>query len=199
MQGYAIENISPGLPDPTLDSQRIFRAVLLTMSRPGTVTVLGERLKAPAPLMPAAAAVCLALADMDTPVWLGESPSPEMLAYLRFHCGCPVTSDPSAAAFAVLEDGKRLPDLNIFSKGHQEYPDRAATLIIQVRDIRIGSGVRLTGPGIKSEVRIKVAGLHPEFWNEFQDNHACFPMGYDVILAAHNEIASLPRSVKVEV
>lgn len=193
-----MEHLSPGLKDPVLDSQRIFRSILSTMSRPGTVTVLGNWPQAPQPLKPAAASVCLALLDMDTPLWVDET-TPEMETYLRFHCGCPITPAPSKAAFAIVTSGMYLPDLSQFSIGHPEYPDRSATLIIQVTDIQVGEGVHLSGPGIEREERIRVTGLDEAFWPAFAENNACFPLGWDVILATATEIASLPRSVKAVV
>lgn len=199
MQGIAFENISPGLQDPVMDSQRIFRAVLLTMSRPGTVTVLGNWAQPPKPLTPAAAAVSLSLADMDTPVWLGSDMHKDIETYLRFHCGCPIARRHREAAFALVLDGTDLPDLREFNPGTQEYPDTSATLIIQVKSIMVGSGVTLTGPGIRDKVRIAVDGLDSNFWREFKHNHNQFPLGYDVILASDTEIASLPRTVEVEI
>ncbi|QGY39203.1 phosphonate C-P lyase system protein PhnH [Pseudodesulfovibrio cashew] len=198
MQGQT-ETVSPGLESPVMDSQRIFRAVLATMARPGTVTVLGNWPDPPRPLRPAAASVCLALADLDTPMWLGENPPAEVSTYLRFHCGCPVVQDQESAGFALVLDGTRLPDLSRFNPGHQEYPDRSTTVIIQVNRLEVGSGVRLTGPGIKDEMRLGVVGLEENFWTEMGRNHARYPLGYDVILATDTEIASLPRSVRVEV
>ena len=197
MHGH-METVTPGLGNPVLDSQRIFRAVLLTMSRPGTVTVLGNWPDAPRPLRPAAAAVCLALADLDTTIWLGDTPPADVSTYLRFHCGCPVVSTQEEARFAVIMDGTRLPDLTRFNPGHQEYPDRSATLIIQVNRMEVGNGVRLTGPGIKHEMLLNVVGLEDRFWTALKANHARYPLGYDVILATDTEIASLPRSVKAE-
>lgn len=199
MQGYAVQNISPGLQNPVLDSQRIFRAVLLTMSRPGTVTVLGNWPAPPQPLKPAAASVCLALADLDTPMWLDGNIHTDIETYLRFHCGCPLARTQEEATFAVVMDGQNLPDMGLFHPGDQEYPDRSATVVIQVKAIHVGRGVTLKGPGIRGEVKLAVDGLDARFWREFETNQARFPLGYDVILATDTEIASLPRTVQVEV
>jgi len=199
MPEFAYENISPGLQHPVLDSQRIFRAVLLTMSRPGTVTVLGNWPAPPSPLKPAAASVCLALADLDTPLWLESTIHSDIQTYLRFHCGCPLTQKQEDASFAVVMDGNDLPDLKKFEAGTEEYPDRSATVIIQVRELNVGRGVTLTGPGIKDSTKLTVDGLDSGFWREFKKNSERFPLGYDVILASDTEIASLPRTVRVEV
>ncbi|MBG0774811.1 MAG: phosphonate C-P lyase system protein PhnH [Desulfovibrionaceae bacterium] len=192
-------DIRPGMANPVMDCQAVFRALLLTMSRPGTIATLGRRLAPPAPLTPAAAAVFLTLADMDTPVWLGDAATPELCTYLRFHCGCPIVREPGRAAFALVADGRRLPELDGFAAGHQEYPERSATLVLQVTGFDTASGVRLTGPGVNGETVLGVDGLSPGFWPAFMDNHSRFPLGYDAILCSEDEIAALPRSVRVEV
>lgn len=199
MQENALDKVTPGLKNPAQDNQRIFRAILLTMSRPGTVTVLGNWAKPPKALHPATAAVCLTLADMDTPLWIGKNGPQDVQTYLQFHCGVPIVRKQEKAAFAVLLDGNDLPDFTLFNRGDLEYPDRSATVIIQVMSIEVGRGVKLTGPGIKNEIQIEVGGLHFDFWQIFQQNNRNFPLGIDVILATPTEIVSLPRTVQVEV
>ncbi|WP_316896381.1 phosphonate C-P lyase system protein PhnH [Pseudodesulfovibrio indicus] len=196
MQGHAMDTARDPR-DPAHDNQRIFRAILLTMSHPGTVTVLGNWPKPPKGLHPAAAAVCLALVDMDTPLWTGAAAPLDIQTYLRFHCGCAIARKPVNAAFGLILDGFELPDLDAFNPGDLEYPDRSATLIIQVRSMDVGRGIRLSGPGIQGETRLHVDGLNADFWLALQRNGRRFPLGYDVILATKTEIVSLPRTVRV--
>ena len=59
-----------GLADPVFDSQKIFRAVLDATSHPGRVVSVPLPVEPPAPLRPATASLCLALVDLDTPLWL---------------------------------------------------------------------------------------------------------------------------------
>lgn len=199
MQGYAIDDVGQGFSNPPIDNQRTFRAILMTMSRPGSVTVLGNWTQPPKKLHPATAAVCMTLVDMDTPLWLGKGTPRDVQTYLRFHCGCPVVRKQENGAFGLILDGTALPDMKGFNAGDLEYPDRSATVIIQVSAINVGTGVRLTGPGIKEETRLHVEGVDSEFWTLLKENNSRFPLGYDVILATPNEIVSLPRSVQVEV
>lgn len=196
MQGHAMDAAREPR-EPALENQRIFRAILLTMSRPGTVTVLGNWPRPPKGLHPAAAAVCLALVDMDTPLWIGPSGPLDIQTYLRFHCGCTVCRRPESAAFGLILDGQELPDLGQFHPGDLEYPDRSATLIIQVKAMNVGRGIPLSGPGIKGETRLHVDGLNPDFWRSLQRNGRRFPLGFDVILATQTEIVSLPRTIQV--
>jgi len=189
----------PGLADPTLDSQRIFRSALDAISRPGRIVEMTAAIPAPAPLHPAAAAVCLALLDFDTPLWLDDTAArPEVVEWLKFHCSVPLAAEPEAARFALVADSERMPPLSAFGAGTAEHPDRSATLIVQVTALIGGTGRRLTGPGIATEVHLDVAGVPETFWTWASANHALFPRGVDIFLSAGQVIAALPRTTRVE-
>ena len=189
----------PGLADPTLDSQRIFRSVLEAISRPGRIVDVATAIQPPAPLHPATAAVCLTLLDFDTPLWLDDAAArPEVVEWLKFHCGMPLTGEPEAAGFALVADAGRMPPLGAFNAGTAEHPERSATVIVQVRALIGGTGRRLTGPGIADEVHLDVAGTPAPFWSGAFDNHAQFPRGVDLLMSAGQVIAALPRTTRVE-
>lgn len=189
----------PGLADPVLDSQRIFRRVLDAMSHPGRIVELAVADAGPGPLHPATEAVCLALVDLETPLWLDAAGrTAEVTAHLRFHCGCPIVDEPAHARFAVVADPVRMPELGHFDPGTDEYPDRSATIIVQARELSGDAGRRLTGPGIETEARLDVLGLPGAFWEALRANHDRFPRGVDVLLTAGRRLAALPRTTRVE-
>lgn len=192
-------SIAPGFADPVFDSQATFRAALDALARPGRVVPLPPRLTPPAPLNPAAAALCLTLADLDTPLWLDPAADSDAVrGYLRFHSGAPLVADRAAAHFAVLAAPGAIADLEGFAPGTPEYPDRAATLIVQVAGFGDTGGVSLNGPGIETVRRLAVDGLLAGFWDWARANHAGYPLGVDVLFAADDRIAGLPRSTAVE-
>lgn len=197
MHGNAVQTTTQRLSDPAHDNQRIFRAILLTMSRPGTVTAIGNWPSPPNGLHPAAAAACLTLVDMETPLWMAPDTPKDIQTYLRFHCGCPLATTPEQGAFGLILDGTKLPDLDQFNPGDIEYPDRSSTLIIQVQSLDVRHGIELSGPGINGTTRLHVKGLDTIFWQALQRNNRRFPLGYDVILTTKTEIVSLPRTVQV--
>jgi alpha-D-ribose 1-methylphosphonate 5-triphosphate synthase subunit PhnH len=188
-----------GLADPVLDSQRIFRAVLEAMSHPGRVVSLGLEGGPLPPLHPATLAICLALADFETPLWLDAAGrTAEVSAHLRFHCGCPLVDDPARARFAVVAAPAAMPEIDRFDPGRAEYPDRSATVIVQARTLAGGTGRRLSGPGIGSDGRLEVDGLPARFWEGLRANHDRFPRGVDVLLTAGTSLAALPRTTRVD-
>jgi alpha-D-ribose 1-methylphosphonate 5-triphosphate synthase subunit PhnH len=189
----------PGFADPVLDSQWVFRAVLDAMGHPGRVVEVRGSETAPAPLHPAAAAVCLTLADFETPVWLDTRASTlEALGYLRFHCGCRLVNAPEQGRFALISDPGSMPPLTAFDLGSDEFPDRSTTLLVQVEGLTAGRGRKLTGPGIRLEARLEARGLPDAFWQGLRHNHALFPRGVDVLLTAGRQLAALPRTTAVE-
>ena len=182
-----------------LDSQRIFRGVLDAMSHPGRVVPLGLEGAAVGPLHAATVAICLALVDFETPLWLDAAGrTPAVTAHLRFHCGCPLVDDPAQARFAVVAGPAVMPDLAGFDPGTDEYPDRSATVIVQARALTEGAGRRLTGPGIAVDARLDADGLPERFWDGLRANHDRFPRGVDVLLTAGTRVAALPRATRVE-
>jgi alpha-D-ribose 1-methylphosphonate 5-triphosphate synthase subunit PhnH len=188
-----------GLADPVFDAQRVFRAVLHALAHPGRVVTLDRVAEAPPPLMPASTAVCLALLDFETPLWLSpDSRGPDVLEWLRFHCGVPVVDEPAAARFGLITEPALAPPLDLFDAGTDGAPDRSATVVMQVGALVEGAGVRLAGPGIASEVRLDVTAATPFFWEAVRANGRRFPRGVDFLLAAGPCLAALPRTVRVE-
>jgi len=189
--------VHPGFADPVLDSQRAFRAVLDAMAHPGRI-VTATAPGAPAPLGPAAAAVCLTLLDFHTPVRLdAAAATAEVVDYLRFHCGMVLVEAPAAARFVLIADATGMPSLDDIDAGTDERPDLSATVVVQVAGLTQGRGYRLTGPGIEGEARLEVAGA-PRLWEVARANAARFPRGVDLILCAGEQLAALPRTTRVE-
>lgn len=194
----ALQNLAPGFDDPQLDAQRVFRQLLQAMSRPGQVVPIDRLPEAPTPLSGAAAALALTLFDLDTPIWLSKDLRAAAGDYVAFHTGAPLTEEIGAASFVLVADGNALPDLAQVALGDPEYPERAATVIVQVTKLQIASGYRLRGPGVLGHVDVSVEGLSEDFWNAWQANHKRFPLGFDAVLVAGDMVLGLPRTVTVE-
>ena len=192
------DTLLAGFNDTTLDSQRAFRAALDALSRPGRIVTMPDLLPdgAPQPLMPATAALALALFDYETPVWLDEAAdTPAVRDWLRFHCGCPLVSDKAEARFALLAGTAEA--LAGFDTGTDAYPDRSATLIRQVENLSDGPAYCLSGPGIAQEETLKINSLYAGFDSDWQKNAKLFPRGLDLFLVAGDRLAGLPRTVAI--
>lgn len=191
-------DIAPGLADPPHDAQRLFRAVLEGFSHPGRIITLPQPPAGVGPLSAAATAFVLTLVDRDTPLWL--APAFDVAAvrdFVRFHTGAPLVTHETEALFALLTPD-RAPLLDGFAVGSDPYPDRSATLIVEVPSLSAGPERRVRGPGIQDRATIRIDGLASSFWSEWKANHALFPCGVDVVFTAGSELLALPRSIVVE-
>lgn len=191
-----------GFGDTVHDSQAVFRSVLHAMSRPGAVQELAVSLSPPAPLLPATAAVCLTLLDLETRLWIdgGSRDVARARDFLAFHTGAPTAASMGDADFVVVVDGSLLPRLETFHQGSDEAPEKSATLIVQVTDLddmRTDDVWRLSGPGIDGTTGLHIEGLRSGLAEELADNRARFPRGVDLILCAETRVAALPRTTKV--
>ena len=109
-----------------------------------------------------------------------------------------VTSDPRQAAFAFIADAVHAPAFDGFSLGTVEYPDRSATLVLQVEGFGNGQRLLLSGPGIPDVRSFSAQPLPPDFHARLAANRALFPRGVDLILVSPDAVAALPRSVALQ-
>ena len=190
--------LAPGLADPSHEAQRLFRSVLDAFSHPGRVVELRDAPVGPGTLSPAAAAFLLTFADRETPLWLEAGvDKQEVRDFLRFPAGAPLVHAREAATFAVIIAGGGEPFAG-FAIGTDTYPDRAATLVIEVPALEGGRATIWRGPGIDGEIQVAIDGLGDGFWPAWTANHALFPCGVDLVFASGSRLIALPRSVAVE-
>src|SRR5262249_40627992 len=116
--------------------------------------------------------------------------------FIRFHTGARVVVSSEDAAYAVISDTARLPPLTDFAQGTPEYPDRSATLILQVRELNT-TGWRLEGPGISGHAQFSASPLPADFVQRALANRSRFPCGIDVFFTTSAELAALPRSTRL--
>jgi alpha-D-ribose 1-methylphosphonate 5-triphosphate synthase subunit PhnH len=178
-----------GFADAPIAAARAFRAALEAMARPGTIwDVTGAA--PPGPLSVAAGVLVLTLCDGTTPVHLaGAFDVPLLRDWITFHTGAPLV--PAEQARFALGTWADLVPVDRFPIGLPDYPDRSATLIVEL-PVLLAQGVRLTGPGIETEAALSL----PET-TAFVANRALFPMGFDCYFTCGARLAGLPRSAIV--
>lgn len=178
--------LTGGFTDPAPEAARAFRAVLNAMARPGVVERVAGALP-PAPLSVAAGVLLLTLTDRTTPIFLSLSHDlPLIRDWIAFHTGAPPA--PAQEAVFALGDWEGLQPLSRFAIGTPDYPDRSATLIVEVAALAPATH-RLTGPGIRGASVQRLPGVRPE---------ARFPLGLDLILTCGDSLAGLPRTTSAE-
>ncbi len=185
MQSLALEG---GFQNAPTDAAHAFRSIMTAMARPGEISRV-DGATPPAPLSVATGVTLLTLCDPDTPVFLGKSVNAqEIIDWITFHTGAPLV-EAKDAMFAVGS----WQDLTLddFPIGTAEYPDRSATLIVEVPTLD-NTGAILAGPGIKDTSRLTVPDI-----DAFQTNRQNFPLGLDFIFTCGNRLACLPRSTRV--
>lgn len=213
-----LADLPPGLADPVHHAQQSFRRVLDALAQPGRL----QRLPADVvdPLQGPAAragqprwgrglsAVLLTLLDAETSLHLGERlDTPEARAWLRFHTGVRLVAPAWRAAFMAARAADiEAATLDALDLGTDEAPQRGATLVIEVGQLDDASGpppagpshtLRLRGPGVPGERRLRVTGVARAVWCRRIDLEAERPRGIDLLLVAGDTLAGLPRSTRI--
>lgn len=201
MNAFDLAAVGPGFSDPVLESQAVFRRSLEALSHPGRIVHVDEPLDPVPGVTPAAGALLLSLLDADTRVWLSDSlASGPVPATLKFHTGCYLAAVPEEADFGLVASPTELPDLTRFSCGSDEFPERGATLVLQVPDLQDAGPCawRLHGPGIRDRASLHVEALGWPFLRQWAANVAQFPRGVDLFLASGRRLCGLARTTRIE-
>ena len=194
-----VKELPPGFADKVKSAQSTFRSVMDAMARPGSVQRIVAAAGTPLPMMRGTAAIALTLFDHDTPIWLDAkmSATSDLAKWLKFHTGAPVVQDCSICSFALIGNTSALPDLDGFSFGSNEYPDRSTTLILQLESLGEGDTIELRGPGIDGIATMQAAIEPPDLFERLAINEKLFPRGIDVVLVADDSIVAIPRTTRL--
>lgn len=189
---------APGFADPVKGSQRAFRDLMNAMAHPALAHAFSPKAHACGPLAREAAAIMLALVDQETPLWLDDTlaQSAPVRAFIAFHCGAPVVSDPKRAAFAFLSASTGLCPLDRFAQGEPDYPDRSTTVVAQTAAFS-PTGYSFAGPGIPGARQFAFAPAPSDFARDWLRNASAFPLGVDLFLSAPGVVAAMPRSLRI--
>ncbi|MEM9145908.1 MAG: phosphonate C-P lyase system protein PhnH [Pseudomonadota bacterium] len=185
-----------GFEDLPQQLARAFRAALEALSDPGAIRSM-ER-TSPPEIGSAAGALLLTLCDGTTRLWLPERLNPGPADHwILFHTNASVTRERGEADFALGRWAELAP-LSDWKAGTPDFPDRSATLLVEVDGLEGGDPMRLSGPGIPGH-RSFAPRLPDGAAQALAENASRFPLGVDVILVAGNCIAAIPRSTRIGV
>lgn len=189
LQQQESNSFGGGFARPAIDSAHGFRAAMSAMARPGTRQPIAGAAP-PGGISGAAGALLLTLCDPETGIYLAaDVDSKPLRDWIAFHTGAPIVS--AAHADFALGSWAALMPLAQFPTGTAEYPDRSATLIVEVTGFD-RENATLSGPGIKDTSAMAL----PEV-AAFQENAARYPQGLDFFFTSWSELAALPRSTRV--
>jgi len=186
--------------DEVFDSQEQFRLILDSMSRPGKISVLPDMdIEPPAGLNKGSALIAFALLNTDVSFYAHGENDEEITAYIALNTtAAPV--DVHEADFIFING---LHDAVVISEakvGNLSYPEESATFVIDVETISdqtIGGAllIKLKGPGIKSEEKVYIKGIHAVLIEAVKELNTEFPLGIDMMLTdVHNNLLCIPRS-----
>ena len=200
MNAHALQDMLAGFANEALGSQAAFRVALQALAHPGRVTPMPVEAECPPTGHPAAAVLLLALLDADCTLWLSPTlAASSTAAWLRFHTGCRLVADPAQATFAWVAQGDASPALATMAQGSDADPEGSTTLVLDLPSLHGGRALQLSGPGMQTTQVLDASGLSDYFIAQWADNHASFPRGVDVLLAAPGAIAGLPRTTRIAV
>lgn len=175
-------------------SQVAFDAILRSLAEPGTIRQLPA---APAPEVPAAAMVALALGDIDLGVAVDNDPTHPVARLLKAATGMNIVEQ-SGAHFVVCTDGA-VP-VGKMRTGTALVPEDGARLAIAVHDLQTGTdeGIVLSGPGVPGERRLHVDGIGDDVLEQLGQASGEFPAGIDTwLITTDGRIAAISRSTTV--
>lgn len=178
-----------GFGNPPVASAHAFRAAMNAMARPGRIQEITGATP-PEGISAAAGSLLLTLCGPETGVYLApDVDSNDLRGWLTFHTGAPIVL--AEQADFALGGWDALAPLSRFRIGTPEYPDRSATLIVELPGFGAPNAM-LRGPGIKGTARMAL----PES-EAFQNNAVLYPLGVDFFFTSGSELAALPRSTQV--
>jgi alpha-D-ribose 1-methylphosphonate 5-triphosphate synthase subunit PhnH len=194
-----VAELPAGFSDKVFSAQSTFRSVMDAMARPGSVQRITAAAGTPAAMMRGTAAIALTLFDHDTPIWLDPkmSETSDVGKWLKFHTSAPVVTDSTICSFALIGNAAALPDLENFSLGNNEYPDRSTALILQVESLSQGPAFELCGPGIDGSTVLRATLQPSDLFERLAVNVTLFPCGIDVVLVHDDEIVAIPRTTRL--
>lgn len=179
--------VTPTMSPHEAQQQATFSALMWALSYPGRP----QRL--PAAGMQAFALIGETLVDLETGYF---TPDAGLAAALARTGGRAMPPDQAPYQLYPQLDEAGLATLASAPIGTYLDPDLGATLVI---GCTLGDGPALTlaGPGVARAMTVRVGGLPAGLWPARAA--AAYPLGWDIVLVAGDQVLGLPRTTAVEV
>lgn len=177
-------------------TQRLFRVLMQAMANPGRPVGV-EPLETESLLE----GICETLFDHEVHfAAVGCGVDEKALAAVRMITGCSRVALPEAD-YIIVAGGSSGGLLAGARVGTLEYPDRGATVLYPVASLQMPGRVKLnfTGPGIRSESEISLAGIELEELELIQRLNRVFPLGVDAVFFDSVSVLAIPRSAEMNI
>jgi alpha-D-ribose 1-methylphosphonate 5-triphosphate synthase subunit PhnH len=187
-----------------LESQSVFKVMLDTIARPGTIEFLPESISL---RLPSVLAPVVVLADVETRVHVIDSETFVWAEAITSATGAHTAPVERADLVAVpIEAVAQLASILAFAKpGSAFAPESGARVVIGVHDIRshgqgTHSGVQLVlrGPGVNGERSVCIDGISESVVEAWKQSNSRFPAGIDLWFTTEDgRVLGIPRSTHV--
>lgn len=186
------------------DIQKIYRKLLDSMSKPGTINNIEkniESLEIYSTLPKEMMALAYTLLNIESKFYIDNKDEEK---YIKLHTFAQEKSIEKAEFILIdsekYDENKILEIMDKTSVGSLENPHLGATLIFQVKEIKNEDEYILKGPGIKEKAFLYIDGLSKKILKKREEMNSEFPLGIDLILIDKlGNITCLPRTTKLEV
>jgi alpha-D-ribose 1-methylphosphonate 5-triphosphate synthase subunit PhnH len=186
--------------DEVFDAQQQFRLLLDSMAHPGRINLLPDMdIDPPSGLNKGSALIAFALLNTDVSFHASGANCEEISSYIAAN----TTSESVSVNDAdfIFINGLHHEGILFEAKtGNLAYPEESATFVIDVEAISQqpddnSLSLILKGPGIKTEERLFIKGIHTELLAAVKEQNTEFPLGVDLMITdRQNRVICIPRS-----
>lgn len=187
--------------DQIHDLQQVYRKLLHSMSRPGTISSMGQESGNVDVDFECANALMLSamtLLDAEVTFHVLSETRRDLIEKISEYTSARHAPLQQADFIIVLQEDEESKVLEAMAQckiGSLIDPQQSSTWIIETPALSNTGTLLLTGPGIETEARLST-GQSTGFWQARNSRIKEYPMGIDIIFAdGSSQIACLPRTV----
>jgi alpha-D-ribose 1-methylphosphonate 5-triphosphate synthase subunit PhnH len=192
--------------DFIMDAQRAFRIILDAFSHPGMVyNAAAFELSAPAGFSKANTLIALSLFDNNISFSVSNDYANEVELFIMVNTNAKQESFQNADYVFLKGQQDIVSFLDACNKGDLMYPEKNATVIIEVTQIsnqpfhNQSINLLLSGPGIENTNNLYVQGIHPANIELLKVINAEFPLGIDILFTDPiGQICAITRSTIIQ-
>lgn len=187
--------------DQIHDLQQVYRKLLHSMSRPGTISSIEqetEHMDVDFGCAHALIVSAMVLLDAEVTFHVLSKNRRDLIEKISEYTSARLAPLQEADFIIVLQENEESEILEALAQckiGNLIDPQQSATWIIETPILTNEGTLLLTGPGIETEAHLST-GQSPQFWLARDSRIKEYPMGMDMIFAdGSSQIACLPRTI----